>query len=315
MNRPETTSAAYGGPNWSPRSASLTEELGTVWASCGIDSEWRPLKRVLLHRPGPELDTGEDADAALFLDAPDADVAGRQHDALADAYRGAGVDVAYVDPPVEPAPNLVFCADLMFMTPSGAIVGRPASTVRAGEERWIARRLADMGVPILRCVGGSGVFEGADAMWLNPETVLIGCGLRTNMEGVIQVASTLAELGVQTIQVDLTHGTMHLMGRVRIVDRDLVFIEEGRLPWTAVDALADFGYDVRGFPSPDENRTGFAHNFVTLGPRRVLMPAGNPRTEAALAEEGLECITVDVSEIGKAAGSIGCMTAVVERER
>ena len=91
-----------------------------------------------------------------------------QHDDLADAYRANGVQVVYVDPGHLPPPNQMFCADLFVMTPSGAIVGRPASTVRAGEERWIARRLADCGVPILRSVGGRGTFEGADLCWLAP---------------------------------------------------------------------------------------------------------------------------------------------------
>ena len=40
-------------------------------------------------------------------------------------------------------PNLMFCADLFVMTPQGAILARPASDVRAGEERWVARGLAE----------------------------------------------------------------------------------------------------------------------------------------------------------------------------
>ena len=98
------------------------------------------------------------------------------------------------------------------MTPEGAILGRPASTVRAGEERWIARRLADLGIPIARTVRGQGTFEGADAMWLDATTVLVGRGLRTNAEGAAQVAATLGEMGVETIVVDMPWGTMHLMG-------------------------------------------------------------------------------------------------------
>lgn len=39
--------------------------------------------------------------------------------------------------------------------------------------------------------------------------------------GVAQVRATLAEQGVEVIQVDLPYGTMHLMGVLRIVDRDL----------------------------------------------------------------------------------------------
>ena len=128
----------------------------------------------------------------------------------------------------------MFCADLFLMTPEGAIVGRPASTVRAGEERWVARRLADLGIPIVRTIRGRGTFEGADAMWLDATTVLVGRGLRTNGEGVAQVTSILGEMGVEAIPVDLPWGAMHLMGTLRIADRDLAIAWPGRLAVAAV---------------------------------------------------------------------------------
>jgi len=43
-------------------------------------------------------------------------------------------------------------------------------------------------------VRGKGVFEGADAMWINSDTVVLGIGLRTNDEGAVQVASLLHEI-------------------------------------------------------------------------------------------------------------------------
>ena len=81
----------------------------------------------------------------------------------------------------------------MFMMPEGAILGRPASTVRAGEEWLIARRLADLGIPILRSVRGTGTFEGTDAMWIDPQAVLLTTGLQTNSEGAAQVTHLLQE--------------------------------------------------------------------------------------------------------------------------
>ena len=48
--------SAYGGAGWSPRSQGLETEIGGVWGACGIDSEWRTLRSVLLHRPGAELE-------------------------------------------------------------------------------------------------------------------------------------------------------------------------------------------------------------------------------------------------------------------
>lgn len=310
----DPTAAAYGGPKWRPRSTGLRDELGAVWAPFSVGSEWTRLTDVLLHPPGPELGAVGDADSALMLATPDWRRASAQHEALSQAYRDAGVQVHFVDPASSPSPNQMFVADLLFMTPCGAIVGRPASSVRAGEERWVARRLADLGIPILRSVAGRGTFEGADAAWLDAETVLMGRGLRTNEEGAGQVSATLREQGVKVLVVDLPRDSMHLMGELRFADRDLAYVRPGRTPEAAVQALESRGLEVKPFPAEGENLRGMAHNFVTLAPRRILMAAGNPASESAFREAGLDVEPVEVDEIGKAAGAMGCLTGVLARE-
>jgi len=307
------TAAAYGGPGWSPRTTSLRQEIGGVWAACGVASEWSPLKAVLLHRPGTELEDQVEPDSVQMLEALDPRRARQQHDALARAYRDAGVTVHYVEPGETPPPNQMFIADLLFMTPEGAIVGRPASVVRAGEERFVARRLADLGIPILRTVRGRGTFEGADAAWIDPGTVLLARGLRTNAEGAAQVTALLNEMGVEVVCVGLPYGAMHLMGQLRFADRDLAIAWPGRVPYVAVEALRERGYSMLFIPDEDEAKYGMALNFVTLGPRQVLMAAGNPVTRAFYEDAGITCHTVEVDELVKAAGGIGCLTGVLER--
>ncbi len=307
--------AAYGGSGWSPRTTTLREEIGTIWGPCGIASEWSTLQTVLLHRPGPELQAVAEPGASLMLDRPDAITAGVEHDRLAQAYRDAGVEVLYVEPASTPPPNQMFVGDLMFMTPEGTILARPASSVRAGEERWAARRLAQCGIPIVRCVRGSGTFEGADAAWLDERTVLIGRGLRTNAEGARQVAAILGEMGVASIEVDLPFGTMHLMGQVRIVDRNLAIAWRTRLAVAAVEALRVRGYEVLFVPDEGEAIKGFAFNFVTLGPRKILMPSGCPKSQAFYEASGITCHVVDIRDLHKAAGSIGCLTGIIRRAR
>jgi len=307
-----TSAAAYGGDAWSPRTASLRDEIGRLWAACGIRDEWSPLRGVLLHRPGAELAV-PDPDAAQLLEPVDPERAAVEHEALAQAYREEGVAVRAVDPATAPTPNLMFCADLFLMTPEGAILGRPASTVRAGEERWIARRLGDLGIPIVRMVRGRGTFEGADAMWLDATTVLIGLGLRTNAEGAAQVAAALGEMGVTTIQVDLPWGAMHLMGMLRIADRDLAIAWSGRLASRGAEALRSRGYRVLFLPDGSGAERTTALNFVTLGPGHILMAEGYPTFERFFEKAGLACRTTPVGELRKAAGGIGCLTGILER--
>ena len=306
-------SAAYGGTGWRPRTTSLAEEMGTVWGAGGIRNEWGQLTAVLLHRPGPELTAADDPNEALLLEPLDLARAQAQHEAIAQAYRDAGVTVYYLEAE-RPSPNQMFMADLFFMTPEGAILARPASTVRAGEERQTARRLAELGIPIVRSVSGHGTFEGADAMWLDEQTVILGRGLRTNDEGAAQVTAVLHQMGVEVIQVDLPYGTMHLMGMLRLVDRDLALAWPRRLVHRGVEALQERGYTVAFIPDEAEAEWGHALNVVTLAPRRILMTAHAPVTQAFYESLGIACHVVEIDELVKAAGAIGCLTGVLMRE-
>lgn len=306
--------AAHGGAGWSPRTESLRQEIGKIWRTCGVETEWSCLEAVLMHRPGPEIEAVSNANDALMLEIPDAVLARQQHDTLVEAYRGAGVTVLHVDPFDIPPPNLLFVADLFFMTPEGAILARPASTVRAAEERFIAQRLAELGIPILRCVRGKGVFEGADAAWIDSGTMIIGTGLRTNAEGATQVTSILHEMDVDVFTVRLRHGTMHLMGTLRFIDRDLAVSWQAKVSNATVKVLRDHGYTVSFIPDDAEATHGMALNFVTLGPKRILMPAGNPKTQSFYENMGINCETVEVNELHKAAGGIGCLTGVLKRK-
>jgi arginine deiminase len=307
-------SSAYGGPGWSPRTASLRQEIGRLWAQCGITTEWAPLRAVLLHSPGSEFLDIPTPDQWQMLEPLDHQRARQQHEGLAAAYHANGITVHYVEPPCRPSPNLVFVADLIFMTPEGAVVGRPASTVRAGEERWCARRLADLGVPVLRTVRGTGTFEGADAAWIDPGTVLLATGLRTNREGAAQVSGLLRELGVEVVPVGLPYGTMHLMGVLRFIDRDLAIGWHGRVPYDAVEALLARGCAVQFLPPDCAGELPVSLNFVTLGPRRILMAAGCPETLAFFEGLGIACQSVEIDELAKAAGGVGCLTGILERD-
>ena len=305
--------AAYGGPGWSPRIKTTQQEIGNIWSPCGIQSEYAPLKSVLLHEPGAELTASDDPNEMQMIDKLNVTRAQRQHQAMARAYEKAGVRIHFVKPALPATPNQMFCADLFFMTPEGAILARPASTVRAGEERWIARRLSDIGVPIIRSIRGGGTFEGADAMWLDSKTVIVGCGFRTNDEGADQLESILSEMGVELIRIDMSVGAMHLMGMLRIVAEDLAIAWPKRFVHRGVRALDERGYRTAWLPDLEEVEQLKAFNIVTLAPRKILMPAGCPNTQSFFEDQGVECITVEMDELVKAAGAIGCLSGVIER--
>ena len=313
MTRTTFGTAAYGGAAWSPRTDGHAAEMGRLWQG-GVDSEWRALRHVLLCRPGAELAV-DDVDAAQLLAPVDIGRAGAEHDAMAQAYRDAGVTVTEVGAVPRPTPNRMFCADLFAMTPQGAILARPASSVRAGEEVAVAAALAGAGVPILRTLTGTATFEGADLIWIDAETCLLGLGLRTNEAAAGGITAVLAEIGVRTIAVDMPFGTMHLMGMLRVLDRDLAVAWPRRTPHRAVEALRAQGVRVAFLPDADDAQANRGLNVVALGPRRVLMPAGNDGMRAFYEGLGVDVVETPCFELRKAAGAVGCLTGVVARDR
>ncbi len=307
--------AAYGGAKWSERSATFRDDLVGTWGDWGVSSECGTLHAVLLRRPGEELDGVVDFDAAQMRADVLPEVARQQHDALAAAYRAHGVSVHYVDRTRVDKPNAVFIRDLMLMTPEGAIVTRPASTVRAGEERFVAEALACLGVPILMTVHGGGTFEGADVCWVDRDLCFLAEGLRTNREGADQVERMLREIGVrEVVRVGLPYGAMHLDGLLSVLDRDLAVVWPRRTPYAIVQTLARRGFRLIEVEDEVEAQSCLPMNGVALAPGVLLMPAGGNRLRAAYEAAGVVCHTVDVSELIKAGGGIHCMTGFLKRD-
>lgn len=311
------------GEGWRPRSASHAEEMGSVWGDFGLNSEVAPLTAVLLTGPGDELAYSESPAEQLMYSRPDLEKMREEAVGVAAVYSSRGVTVHWLRPRLGTrpdglggaSPNLVFARDLVFMTPEGAVLARMASEQRAGEERCAATVLAALGIPILATPTGRATFEGPDALWIRHDLVLVGVGRRTNDAGYDLVRRVLADQGVRCAAVPMSPGVQHLLGMVNLIDSDLAAMRcptarlRRRLNEVGVKML-----DLSADPAlADELALGRSHNFVTLAPRVVLMPAGNPRTRAVLEAEGVEVIEREVSQYLCAAGGIGCLTGVLGR--
>ncbi|MFH1465217.1 MAG: arginine deiminase family protein [Pseudomonadota bacterium] len=314
--RDPATAASFGGPGWQPRATTHAEEVaaGRLWAPYRVRSEVAPLEAVLLAWPGQELALEGDPDAHLMLAPVSVPAIQRQAAAVAEFFRGQGVRVHLARPASPPPPNFIFQRDLFFMTPEGAVLGRPAGVQRAGEERFTAEALALAGVPILRTLTGQATFEGADALWLRPDLVLLGLGTRTNAAGADQVEAVLAEQGVTLRRTELPRtGVQHLLGVLTPVDTDLCLVHGGHASEAQLGLLRDLCIEPLVLPPGPELTHGRSNNVVALAPRRVVMPAGCPQSRALLEAHGVICFELDVGEYVKAAGALGCLTGVLSR--
>lgn len=289
-------------------------DMTSLWGDWGVDSEIGRLRAVLLRRPGREIEDLQDPKAMAMKEAWDPDKVRYQQDVLADIYRGSGTDVQYVEEMGECYPNGIYMRDLVFMTPEGAIVTRPAARCRVGEEVYAARALMKRGVPIIKTINGDGIFEGACCLWMDRETCLLGHGYRCNTSGTAQVEEELKNMGVKNIiKVEIPRGMAHLDSFMAFADYKVALVLRMAAPDTIYRELEEREFNIVDIPSIEEFRS-FCQNLVALEPGRIVMPSGCPLTVRALERSGVEVIQTDVSEIIKGNGAIHCMTAFLKRD-
>lgn len=305
------------GERWFPSETVFADEMRELWGDWYCDSEVGRLRAVLMHRPGREIEgiTEENFSQYRFRAPINAERARKQQDELANVYRSHGVEVHYVQNQREDRPNAMFMRDLVLMTPEGAIVCRPAIPARRGEEKAVAETLASLGVPIIKTINGDGYFEGACAMWIDRETVIIGTGSRSNERGVQQVEGELRNIGVTNIiRTQIPYGSIHLDGYMNMVDKKKLVIFPWHVTYDCAKQLLDLGIELIEMTNIEELKNGMAMNFVALEPGKVVMPSGNPETKALLENVGVHVIEVEMDEIVSGWGAIHCMTAFLRRD-
>jgi N-dimethylarginine dimethylaminohydrolase len=310
--------SAYQGAGWTPRDGSLALELSRLDAP-RVNSEYKQLKAVLLYCPGRELLGIKDPNSAQHLAAIDPVKIRREYAAIAAVFRKEGVAVHMLEggasrPGRGPAFNLMYVRDLFLNTLEGAVVARMASAVRAGEETLAVPALAGLGIPINKSVSGSGTFEGADALWLNKNTVLCGTGNRTNEEGFLQLRQVLALQGVKALKVPLPGGVQHLLGLLQLVDRNLALLRTEKASPRIRALLRANKIAVIPVPETEEVSARQGMNIVTVAPRRLIMPASCPGLKKLYSDSGLVVAAeVGISQLINGAGGLACATGILAR--
>lgn len=306
---------AIDGERWFPEETTIEQDMTKYWGGdWGCSSEVNRLRAVLMHRPGAELDNF-DYREVRFRAPVDPEKCRQQHDLLADYYRSHGVEVYYVEDQRTDRPNAIFERDHLFMTPEGAIITRLAMPARRGEERYTAKRVAELGVPIVKTIAGDGIFEGANAAWVDRHTVILSLSSRANRSGYDQMETELRRQGVtEIIPMQIPYGHAHVDGLLNFASNDTVVLHACQVPYMVCDALKKKGYRIIETPSLTETKYCYATNFVAIEPGHVVMSVGAPRTVELMEKAGITVDVLDLSELNKGRGSVHCMTAFLKRD-
>ena len=310
-----TNIKAIPGERWFPLETTIEEDFKEYWGGdWGCSSEYTRLRAVLMHRPGEEVEDF-DYNEVRFRAPVDPELFRAQHDALADYYRSHGIAVYYTPGGRKDRPNSVFCRDKLFMTPEGAIITRLAMKERRGEERYVAQACADLGVPIVKTIAGDGIFEGANATWVDRHCVILSLSVRANRSGYEQMAQELTRQGVtDIIPMQIPYGHAHIDGLLNIASEDTVLLHACQVPYEVVDRLKKKGFNILETPSLTETKYGYATNFVAIDNGHVVASNLAPMTVELLEKNGIKVDVLDLSELNKGRGSVHCMTAFLKRD-
>jgi N-dimethylarginine dimethylaminohydrolase len=275
-----------------------------VWGrQWGVGDDVGRLRLVALHRPGDEMRT------------IDPDKYDESIEALIDD-RAEGVEIVDVggsDGDVK----AVFTRDQAIAVDGGAIicrmgpVGADPGYGRRGEEAYVTKVIANLGMPILRTIHGTGLIEGGSFCFLKPGVAALGMSFRQNEEGARQIEEVLRASGTRLIRIPLTGHSLHLDGCILMLDHDKALINVTRLPYWFLDELTALGIEpIHCWPTE-----GHAVNCLAVQPGKVLISEGCPRTVERLNRRGIETVVIDYSEIRKNGGGIHCSTLPLIRDR
>ena len=260
---------------------------------------------------------------------------------LSKTDNNTGYEAQYIQNPLM---NLYFTRDQSITTPQGHVICHMNSKQRAPETDIIALCYEHLGLkPILR-ISGEGRLEGGDYIPAG-NIAFIGCGMRTNDEGIRQLMDADA-FGHDTIVVVRDHKLwqmqMHLDTYFNIIDKDLCTLVGSRLnaqpgdpeystcdvwarkPGTTSYALWRQGVPFveyirgRGFniiPIDYDDEMHYANNFLTIAPRHIMAVGGqSEELQERFRNAGVTVEWIPLESLIDGYGAAHCMTQVLQRK-
>ena len=289
----------------------------------GSQSMAAPLRRVMVHVNAEAL---AQADAKEWHYGPrfDARKAVAQHEvfvALLDDVPDCSVE--RLDPEGAATGTLadaMFPHDPSLVTDRGAIILSMGKPLRADEPDAHARFYERAGMPIVGRIEAPGMVEGGDCVWLAPDLLVIGRGVRTNTHGIEQMRDLLASAGVDVVAFDLPlwegrEACLHLMSVISPLADDLALVHAPLMPVAFHDLLRERGITVvEGDREEFASSGGLNLNVLATAPREAIAVAGFPKTKAAMEAEGVTVRTFEADALCIACeGGPTCLTRPILR--
>jgi len=285
-----------------------------------INNEYGRLRAVALHKPCMEELTMLPPEKAMYATAayvPDYYKVTQEFNEYVILLKSLGIEVYIDEGRTETAcPNNIFMRDIAAVIGDTLVIGQPAYNIRKPEVANFKRFIMESGLAtkfnnILE-LNGNSTFEGADLFVLSDDTIVLSVGNRTNIEAHDRIKQYFSRKGWNVIMVPAAPEGIpqHILGAKHIIDSDTLI---SRSDLNSTEVHSDFT-NVIHLPENSETITGYSCNIVTVGPKEIIMPAGNPETKALYESHGITVHETTTHEIGVMAGSLACMTLPLKRD-
>jgi N-dimethylarginine dimethylaminohydrolase len=253
-----------------------------------------------------------------FHHLPDFSAAQIEHDALCRLLSEAGAEVVLLATSGTLSLDAVYAHDASLPSDFGLILMNPAKPNRVPEARAHATFAGERGLPILGEITAPGYTEAGDIVWLDPRTLLIGHGCRSNSAGIGQMRALLAPKGIDVLSAPLPYGQgpsacLHLMSLMSMLDEGTILVD---LPWLAVETvelLRERGFRLLEIES--DERDTLACNVLSLGSQRLIALEQNRNTNERLQKAGFDVRVFPGSELCiNGSGGPTCLTRPLVRK-
>ena len=255
--------------------------------------ETRRLSRAIVRVPSSNIHEGI---TSVDLGKPDYQKALVQHSAYVAALSAAGLKV-HVLPPKEGFADSCFVEDVALLTPSCAIISRPAAPSRANEVLF-----DDMKEMLLRFytsfreISAPGTLEPGDIINV-ADHYHIGISGRTNEEGANQMQAFLQEFGYSASTVPVKE-ILHLKTGAMYIGKNNILLSgefRGRPEFAKYRCI-----DV-------DDDEAYAANALYIN-NILIMAKGYPKLKKALKSLDYDIIELEMSEYKKIDGSLTCLS-------
>ena len=192
-----------------------------------------PIKRIILKHPKDAFinqnKINSEYKSLNFLGAPNLKESLKEFEQFTKILNSFNIKLYFIGEDDLATIDSIYTHDPLIISNNGAIICNMGKKSRISEKVAIKKILKSKNIPIIGEITEPGKLEGGDIVWINQNTIAVGIGYRTNLDGIKQLSKLLTDNVEEIIPVPLPHWNgpkdcLHLMSNLSPIDHNLFLV-------------------------------------------------------------------------------------------